>query len=491
MSKPGIEIREVVDLRGDLAIEIKEEATEDSDHFRVKLRAIRAGWSKRGRYWKMKHLEQIKTLLENRRKMYVDHEDEEKNIIRRSHDWVAVIENEQYWIGKSEDEKGVERDTLFVVADVAKEGEGRVVRERIRKWPDQVDTSIHAFATMEHGEAEGQTGDLIEDVVGFGSLDFVLYQSAGGGVAKESAAAPVQEAAAKADGAKTIGAATLESFYWVRKSEYNKDGPYLSLSLRMQPLQASAFFKEMDDGEAVLSVTSPFTKEDAAFREMLSLASKQEDWKGTHTTSGHGAPTQEVSEVSDIKTLAELKAAHPDLVREAEESAVTGAKEGFNTDVASKAVQEDLKATKEKLEASEVASKKLQEDLDEVKADKVKAERESFIVTTLTAAGFSVVEGEGIEPTMVVPDAFLKVLRAAEDEDAIKALVEDRKNLVAAAAKTDEGMGSPEDKGGSGKAPAATKEDGKGKTYAEMNEDERKALAKDATVREDGITMIT
>jgi len=156
------------------------EAEVDEEKRNVKVTAIKSGWSKNGNYYSKKVAESLSKLLEQRAKIYINHQmrpvgDRRYLGGRDMRDWSAqVLES---W-----GEDGRAKADIHIFEDP----DGWLF-ERIKKFPEEVGLSIDARAYVRQGEAEGKKGTIVDGFVKLNSVDFVPYASAGGRVERLTA----------------------------------------------------------------------------------------------------------------------------------------------------------------------------------------------------------------------------------------------------------------------------------------------------------------
>jgi len=154
--------------------------------------------------------------------------------------------------------------------------------------------------------------------------------------------------------------------------------------------------------------------------------------------------SEEEAPVEDIKTLEDLRAAHPELVKLAEQEALTDAGAAMETD----ALKVELAAVKSQLAESAKAMTALT-------AEKEESDKKASAAKLLSEAGL---------PDYALTDAFRTLVESAADEKAMTALIEDRKVLVDKVPKKVGGVGTKPGKplaesAKDGAAPAITDDD--------------------------------
>jgi hypothetical protein len=150
------------------------EAVLFEDRKAAEVTLIKAGWSKNRRYYPGKVLEESAARWEGV-KAYADHptKDEQKARPERSVlDAAGVYENVRYQDGKV-------RATLRLIGEVGDRLWPWVV-ESVRGSAKPIGLSINALGQARKGEAEGQSGLIIEAITHANSVDIVTEPAAGG-----------------------------------------------------------------------------------------------------------------------------------------------------------------------------------------------------------------------------------------------------------------------------------------------------------------------
>lgn len=147
------------------------EAEIDKDNKNVLVRVIENGWSLNNTFYSKRVVESISGLLENRKKMYVNHllrGNSSDYLGRDMRDWSAQILESYY-----------EDGSTYARIHIFDDPDGWLF-ERIEKFPDAVGVSIDARGRVKEGEMGGRTGMIVEEILKFNSVDFVNSPAAGG-----------------------------------------------------------------------------------------------------------------------------------------------------------------------------------------------------------------------------------------------------------------------------------------------------------------------
>lgn len=143
----------------------------DSDKHNADVTLVVEGWSKNGNYWTKQAVKDIAELAMGRRKMFIDHEMDNKKP-RSIKDWGGQI------LGTSVKEVNGRLHAKANVHIFKKPHEW--LWERMEAFPQEIGTSVDAKVKGKQGEMEGKRGNIVEAAVGLGSSDFVAHASAGG-----------------------------------------------------------------------------------------------------------------------------------------------------------------------------------------------------------------------------------------------------------------------------------------------------------------------
>jgi len=361
------------------------------ESMRAWVTVIQQGWSKNQRYYGTRNLEQLSNLLmvdEDSRKVFLDHligsKEKDGRTIR---DWAAqVIETKI--------EGGKLKALWEVCYKIGGVPDGWLF-EKIQKFPNQVGISIDARAKLTKGMApDGVEGVLVEEVVYLSSMDIVVRPAAGGrveglaesllsGVVTES----LQDMLKKQDEADK---------YWQLKSA-------LSEALGLIWRDANIDNKEKK------------TKSDKVLDEFVGMMKKinlglvfgEKKYEATEKI-GTEKDAEGVKETMEIKTLADLKGVHSDLLEQFKKEVLSE----INRDAEFKAMEAEKKALANK-------NAELTKTVETITVERDKAQGELKLSKREVVVAAKLAESE--LPEKAIDEPFKKsLLEAATDEDVDK-----------------------------------------------------------------------
>jgi len=152
-----------------------QEAVLDPENYSVRVRLIRSGWSKNGRYYPDETLKAAAPMWEGV-KAYADHpsRSEAKDRPERSvRDIVGVYENVAH-------ENNI-TDANFRALGEARQWLWPLIVESVNSGRDLIGLSINALGQTSKGEIDGKKGLVVEAITHANSVDVVTEPAAGGG----------------------------------------------------------------------------------------------------------------------------------------------------------------------------------------------------------------------------------------------------------------------------------------------------------------------
>lgn len=146
------------------------EAEFDLDKGQAKIVIIEEGWSSNNFYYSKDRLIEMKDLLEDRRKMYANHESSLPNFGSRNiFEWACTIK-----------EVFLEGNKLKAVIDFTDNPYTNWLKDEAKKHPEEIQFSINAEGFTHAGEIDDREGNIVDKMSVVNSVDLVSYGAAGG-----------------------------------------------------------------------------------------------------------------------------------------------------------------------------------------------------------------------------------------------------------------------------------------------------------------------
>lgn len=406
---------------------------------RVWMTLVQEGWSKNGHYYRGQNMEQIGEHLTNqpmRRKMFKDHLKPGQPLHERKFDdWSGTIEE---WKVESSPVKdgmgsGYPRKRLRAKVKV----HDAEVWKRIKEAPDQVGASVDLYASVKEDTQEGRKGRVCQEITDYRSTDFVLFPAAGGRVERLAAS----EGHPADEGESTVLKDLLEN--WVESAEIlcadnlkmavdKQDSRQKFWRLQSAMEEVLRMIGETDDltddekKKAMVKVVDDFATEVKKL-DLMAMYGTSANMAKSYTTKSNKAPASNNKEgeqegqqtepegggsamADQIKTVAALQEAYPELFKSATEQITAQVKKDLEVD--------RLKAD---LTAAQESAKTLTAKVDELQTTINMQTLAGQIETALTEAKI---------PATAVTDAFRTELTQCKTLDEAKTKIADRKQLA-------------------------------------------------------------
>lgn len=382
----------------------------------AELRMIKPGWSHNGFYWTK---EAVQSFVEHAtrkgsRKMYIDHEmDESKRKYARSmNDWVAQITEARL------DSNG----HPLVKAHIFKNSPKALdLREKLKKFPEEVGTSVDAYAKVKVGEAEGRKGRIVMGVNKLHSLDFVTEASAGGGVVRVAAAAEKE----KNDAISQYVAETILLFESAAtdlkahiKGQEERDKYWkLMEAFRCVLRNIFAMPKEGDGDEAP-------KPEDRAAMVKKALTDFTDELLKIDLTKVFESQQKEEEREDMFTSLREMKEKQPELY----EGLVKEALLSLSSESNVKTLEAKVTELTTKVTTLETEIKNVTEAKEKVEKENAEYKRKADEASLFEARDKMIADAQ--IPAEYVSESFRTSVREARDEKVAEAMIKDRKDMV-------------------------------------------------------------
>lgn len=385
---------------------------------KVDMVLIEMGWSMNDHYYGREVLEQLESKVDGQPKMFLNHLPQGKKKHERDfRDWAGTIESHAFADGRVSATVTVHDDDLY---------------RRAKEAPSQVGASIDVFAKVKDGEIDGRRGQIIEGIEEYVSTDFVLYPAAGGRVERVAASEgfgavdlSVSENLAKMMADMVAKQKSWDEWWKLRSAMddlMQMVGEDEDMDADAKATAMHGVIDQFADMAKKLDLPVMFGHMDHGYDDGTEEGSKKDKGKPKYRKMmmDNEPPPEKGGKggsMSDIKTLAALMDAHPDLCKELEADVRAKIDKETNTSK----LAEDLKAAQERIKALEANVAKANTEKDELAVKIAAAERANKVEAMLAEAKL---------PAFAVTKEFREELLSAKDDATAKAKIDDRKKVV-------------------------------------------------------------
>ena len=382
-----VDVEDCVEVNESITVSLTEAKFDDEERS-IEAVALESGWSANGVYYSKEVAESLAPFLLKRPKVFANHIRETKSVVigRDVKEWAATITEAYGKDGKT-----------YVKMVFTNNPMTSWIYDEVKRDPENVRFSIHAYVRGKKGKMEGKSGFIVEEFVEAVSLDVVDYDAAGGKAVRVLHSAFDSELVELFEG-------IIEDFReYVDK--YSERRAVEALVMSFLDFLEKIRWNFYEDTEDKRNDIKKLVKE---FIKQLSQLDIVKAYESNHSKEGG----------DEDMTLKELKEKYPELFEEVKESIIKEMNESEKIKKLEEKAKEadelltELEGIKEQLAGKEEELEKISEELEKLKAEKEAREKEELVKKLVGESKLGKFED--------LPEYIQKDLLSKKDEEEIK-----------------------------------------------------------------------